>query len=199
MASNGAAAVGFLQTVRAVALDDALIAVAFADSRHVDEIARREGIGLDNVAHIEIGGVVELFELPQILLGADVGFVQVSHFGLGQFALRHVLKAELDRLIAVFLGGFLLYDGTGTRLDDCDRNDPAVFVKNLGHTHFFADDCPHCVSSLIQVIGRRRRLDLSIRRNAAGQTKGFAIGIDQIWIDLRVDQALIPGWIKVSR
>ena len=53
------------------------------------------------------------------------------------------LKAQLNRIVAFLLGSLLLNDRAGSRLNDGDGDHVAVLVKNLGHTHFFADDCLH--------------------------------------------------------
>ena len=50
------------------------------------------------------------------------------------------LKAQLNRIVAVFFGGLLLRDDAGACLDDSYRNDLAALIENLGHAHFFADD-----------------------------------------------------------
>ena len=155
---------GLLQAVGTVALDDALIAVALADAGDIHEVARLEGISLHDVAHVQLGGILQV-ELPQVLLGSHAGLVQVALLGLGELALRDVLKAQLDRLIAFLFGSLLLHDHAGTRLDHGDGDHMAVLVKNLGHAHFFADDRFHGCSSL-KVIGRLRYVRVGSRRIA---------------------------------
>ena len=95
----------------------------------------------------------------------DAGLVQVALLGLGELALRDVLKAQLDRLIAFLFGSLLLHDHAGTRLNHGDGDHMAVLVKNLGHAHFFADDRFHGCSSL-KVIGRLRYVRVGSRRIA---------------------------------
>ena len=79
----------------------------------------------------------------QVLLGGHASLVQVAHFGLGQLPLGNVLIAQLNSLIAFLIGSFLLDDGAGTRLDDGDGDDLAVFVEDLRHANLLADDCFH--------------------------------------------------------
>ena len=50
---TGPVAVGLLQAVGAVALDDALVAVALADAGHVHTVAGGEGVSVDLVAHVQ--------------------------------------------------------------------------------------------------------------------------------------------------
>ena len=164
LTGHRAGAVGLLQAVGTVALDDALIAVALADAGDIHEVARLEGISLHDVAHVQLGGILQV-ELPQVLLGSHAGLVQVALLGLGELALRDVLKAQLDRLIAFLFGSLLLHDHAGTRLDHGDGDHMAVLVKNLGHAHFFADDRFHGCSSL-KVIGRLRYVRVGSRRIA---------------------------------
>ena len=164
LTGHRAGAVGLLQAVGTVALDDALIAVALADAGDIHEVARLEGISLHDVAHVQLGGILHV-ELPQVLLGSHAGLVQVALLGLGELALRDVLKAQLDRLIAFLFGSLLLHDHAGTRLNHGDGDHMAVLVKNLGHAHFFADDRFHGCSSL-KVIGRLRYVRVGSRRIA---------------------------------
>ena len=154
MTVDGAGTVSLLQAVRAVALDDALIAVALAGAGDIHEVAHLEGVGLDDIADVQLGGVVQI-ELAQVLLGSDLSLLQVAQLRLGELALGHVLIAQLDGLIAFLLGSLLLNNGAGSRLDDSDGDHMAVFIEDLGHAHFFADDCFHVFSSL-KVIGRLR-------------------------------------------
>ena len=123
-------------------LIDALIAVALADAGDIDEIAGLEGVGLHNVADVQLSGVVQV-KFAQVLLGRHASLVQVAHLALGQLLLGNILEAQLNRIVAFLFGSLLLNDRAGTRLNDSDGDHVAVLVKNLGHTHFFADDCLH--------------------------------------------------------
>ena len=137
-----AAAVAGGSALCAPALDDALIAVTLAGAGHVHKVALFEGVSLDDVADVQFGGVIQV-ELTQVLLGGHASLVQVAHFGLGQLPLGNVLIAQLNSLIAFLIGSFLLDDGAGTRLDDGDGDDLAVFVEDLRHANLLADDCFH--------------------------------------------------------
>ena len=137
-----AAAVAHRSTLSAVALDGALIAVALAGAGHVHKVALFEGVSLDDVADVQLGRVLKV-ELAQVLLGADGCLVQVAHLGLGQLTLGDILVAQLNGRIALFLDSLLLNDRAGTRLDDGDGDHLAVFVEDLRHADFLADDCFH--------------------------------------------------------
>ena len=95
LADDGAGAVGLLQAVGAVALYDAGVAVTLADAGHVDALAFFEYVGLQDVAHIEGGAVLEA-ELMQVLEAAGAGLRKMSALGLGELALGDFAEAELD-------------------------------------------------------------------------------------------------------
>ncbi len=139
---DGAAAVGLALDGKAAALDDALVAVALAGAGHVNEIADLEHIGLDDGAELQLAAIVEV-ELAQVLLGGNAGLVEMADFRLGQLLFSHVLKAQLNSLITILFGGLLLRNDTGARFDHGDRDHTAVFVEDLRHANFFADDCFH--------------------------------------------------------
>ena len=108
----------------------------------LNEIADLEHIRLDDGAELQLAAVVE-GELAQVLLGGNAGLVEMADFGLGQLLFSNVLIAQLDCLITILLGGLLLGDDTGARFDHGDRDHVAVFVEDLRHANFFADDCFH--------------------------------------------------------
>ena len=60
---------------------------------------------------------------------------------LGQLGLLDIAEAKLNGIIAVFFGGLLLNHDAGACFDHGYRNDLAALIENLGHAHFFADDC----------------------------------------------------------
>ena len=93
MTVHRTAAVGGRGTALAEALDDAGVAVALADAGDVDLVAFLEGVGLDDIAHIDRGAVLET-ELFEMLLVADARLVQVALLGLGQLLLGDVLVAS---------------------------------------------------------------------------------------------------------
>ena len=126
----------------APALDDALVAVALAGAGHVHEVALFEGVSLDDVAHVQLGGVLKV-KLAQVLLGSNARLVQVAHLGLGQLTLGDILVAKLHSGVAFLFGCLLLHDDAGTRLDNGDGDHLAVLVEDLRHADFLADDRFH--------------------------------------------------------
>ena len=142
MTVDGATAVALALDGKAAALDNALVAVALAGAGHVNEVADLEHIRLDDGAELQLAAVVE-GELAQVLLGGNASLVEMADFGLGQLLFSNVLIAQLDCLITILLGGLLLGDDTGARFDHGDRDHVAVFVEDLRHANFFADDCFH--------------------------------------------------------
>ena len=191
MPGHRAGAVGGLQAVAAVALDDAGIAVALADAGDVHMVACGEGVGLHDVADIHLGGLVE-FKLLQVLLGGHAGLAEVAHLGLGEPALAHILEAQLNGLIAVLFGGLLLHHDARSGFNDGNRDDLAVGVEDLAHADLLADDCfLHGDSPLIKVIGRLRYGRWVARRHcSADMTRPSrkTMGMDSKQI--RIDPAL---------
>ena len=139
---DGAAAVAHGGAAGVPALHNALVAVTLGGTGHVNEVALFERVGLDDVADVQLSGILQI-ELAQVLLGSHARLVQVAHLGLGQLALGDILEAQLHSGVAFLLGSLLLDDGAGARLDHGDGNDLAVFVEDLRHTDFLANDCLH--------------------------------------------------------
>ena len=135
-----AAAVGHGGAASAVALHNALIAVALGNTGDIDHVASGEGVSLHNIAHVHVSGALQL-ELLQVLLSLDAGLLQVASLRLGQLGLLDVFEAQLDGCVAVGLDGLLLSDGAGACFHDGNRDHLAALIEDLGHTHFFADDC----------------------------------------------------------
>ena len=55
-------------------------------------------------------------------------------------ALRESLEAYLDGRVAITLHGLLLHDSAGTRFDDGNGNDAAVFQEELRHADLRAEN-----------------------------------------------------------
>ena len=110
-----------------------------ANCDDVDLIASSENVSLEDIADVHAGNIVQT-ELTKGALRSDVCFVEVAFGCLVDLLGAHFAKAKLDCLIAVGLDGFLLHDGAGAGFDDGYRNDLAVFIKQLGHAQFLAND-----------------------------------------------------------
>ena len=124
----------------AVTLDNAGVALALADAGAVNVLALSEDVGLDDVAHIDSGAVVQA-ELLQDLHGLHASLGEVAQLGLVELALGDGLIAHLHGLITVVLDSLLLHHGAGAGFDDGHGDDLAVGVKDLRHADLFADDC----------------------------------------------------------
>ena len=135
-----AAAVGHGGTAGAIALHNALVAMALGDAGHVDLVAGSEGVSLDLVANVHVGSALQL-ELLQVLLGGYASLLQVAGLRLAQLVLLDVAKAKLDGGVAVGLNGLLLSHDAGACFHNGNRDDLAALIEDLGHAHFFADDC----------------------------------------------------------
>ena len=117
LTDHRAGAVGLLQTMGAVALDDALIAVALADAGDIHPVAGGEDIRLQLVAHLVLGAVVQT-----------------------ELALLNLAEPHLHGLVSVLLGGLLLHHGAGAGLDHGDGDHMAGLIEDLGHADLFSDD-----------------------------------------------------------
>ena len=149
-----AAAVGHGGAACAVALHNALIAVAFADAGNVDLVAGSEGVRLDFVADVHVGSAVQLELLQDLLELLQAGLLLVAQLGLGQLALQDILEAQLDGGVAVGLVGLLLHHGAGAGGDDGDRDHVPGLVEDLRHADLLADNGLFHVSFLLnKVIG----------------------------------------------
>ena len=89
---------------------------------------------LDSAADMNVGDEIKADTF-------DAGLLQVASLRLGQLGLLDVLKAKLDGSVAVGLDGLLLSDGAGACFHNGNRDHLAALIEDLGHTHFFADDC----------------------------------------------------------
>ena len=139
MAGNRAGAVGFLQAAEVPALDNAGVALTFALAGNVHALAGLEGVGLDQVAHVQGADVVQP-QLPQGLLGGDVALLEVACQGLGNPLGLLVAEADLHGVVAVVFHSLLLRYHAGTGFDHGDGNDLSLFIENLRHADFLADD-----------------------------------------------------------
>ena len=140
MTVDRAAAVGHGGTAGAIALHNALVAVALGDAGHVDLVAGSEGVSLDFVADVHFGSAVQL-ELLQVLLGGNASLLQVACLRLAELGFLHVAEAQLDGYVAVGLNGLLLSHDAGACFHNGNRDHLAALIEDLGHAHFFADDC----------------------------------------------------------
>ena len=155
VAVHRAAAVGVALDSGAVALNNALVAVALADAGHVHTVAGGEDLGGELVAHLVLGAVVQTELLQNLLELGHAGLLLVADLGLGELALSNRLITQLNGLIAILLGGLLLHHGAGPGLDHGHRDHAASLIEDLGHADLFADDrFLHVGFPPIKVIGR---------------------------------------------
>lgn len=74
-------------------------------------------------------------------MGATPAFFRWPASGLAELLLGDVAKAQLDGYVAVGLNGLLLGNDAGACFHNGHRDHLAALIEDLGHTHFFADDC----------------------------------------------------------
>jgi hypothetical protein len=128
-----------------VALDRALEALADPDSRDLDLVAGLEDLHGDRVAAIQIARAAELDQVALAVL--EPGLLEVAQLGLGELLVFAVFEGQLDRRVAVALGGAYLGDGTGPCFDDGHGDAVAVVVEELGHAELLADDARHATTA----------------------------------------------------
>ena len=87
---------GLLQTVSAVTLDDALVAVALADAGHVHTVASGEHVSLQLVAHLVLGAILQAELLEDLLKLGDAGLLLMAGLRLGELALGNGLVTQLN-------------------------------------------------------------------------------------------------------
>ena len=133
-------AVGFLQTVLIPSLDDARISVTLGNTGCIHFVACRKDVRLHFVADLIAFGALDA-HFAQILAGSNARLLELTEIGLVERLLLCGKEPELQCRVSVRLRRLDLHHGAGTCLDDRDGNDLPVLRKNLGHTHFAADDC----------------------------------------------------------
>jgi len=152
--------------------------VPLADAGDVDLVAFLEGVGLDDIAHIDRGAVLET-ELFEMLLVADARLVQVALLGLGQLLLGDVLVAELDGFIA-FLSEVIL-PVTVQGPASITSAKICVFIEDLRHADLFTDDgCFHTCSSFRLLVS-----SLSSWPEAADLTRPHTQAADCGFVNMR--------------
>ena len=155
MTVDRAAAVGHALDGGAVALNNALEAVALADAGDVHAVARGKDVGLQLVAHLVLGAVLQSELLQDLLELGQTCLLLMADLRLGELALGNSLITQLNGLIAILLGGLLLHHSAGAGLDHGHGDHAASFIEDLGH----ADLLPMIAFSMldfppIKVIGR---------------------------------------------
>src|SRR5438034_3209812 len=133
-------AVGGIAAAEVVALHHPLEPLALAHPYHLHDVAGREQVHRDLVAHLVLGPVVDT-ELPEDAARGQPRLVEVAFHGLRDpldLAVLH--EAELHRRVAVLRLRLALDDDAGPRLDDGDGDRPPVLRIHLGHADLLPDD-----------------------------------------------------------
>ena len=141
---NAVGTVGGRRATESVALHRTGEALAPADRRDIDLLALPKDVGGDLLADGVLADVVEP-QLDKLAAGVDARLCEVPSFGLGE--LVRILHAErdLDGAVAVGLRCLDLNDTARRDTQHGDRDDTVVFVPDLRHADFLADDrlCGH--------------------------------------------------------
>src|SRR5215218_731399 len=129
-----------------VALDGSGEALALRDSGDLDRLALLEDVGdLDLRADVEVG--TRVAELDQAAQRRGVGLLEVAELGAREALLADVAVGELDRVVAVAIGGALAGDPAGAGLDDGHALDVAVLgVEDLRHAQLASQHPGHQIS-----------------------------------------------------
>src|SRR4051794_1985431 len=142
-------------TVEVVALDRAREALADPDPRHLDPVARLEGLDGHRLARHQLARAAELDQLA-----VRAGVAELAEASLGHLALGDRIKRELHRLVAVRVDRLDAHDRARAGLDHRHRGHLArLLVEELGHAQFLAEDRFHGRSPSGQVVlsGREKQ------------------------------------------
>ena len=125
------------------ALNNAGEAVTLGNAADVDLLARLK-LGDSQVApDLQLGHVVQA-ELAQIAGGLHARLLEMTRHGLVDKLLCAVfrvgVKAHLNGVVTVRLGGLLLHDLAGAGLHHSHGHEAAVIGENLRHADFLAYD-----------------------------------------------------------
>ena len=125
----------------AEALDAALEPLALGDPDHVDELASREDLAGERLAH-RIGrhllGLLEA-DLAHDPHRGHVDLLEDAGDRLADVLLLR-LEPELEGVVTVLLAGPVTDDRAGPGLDDRHRDVTAVVAEDLGHADLAADE-----------------------------------------------------------
>ncbi len=119
-----------------MALDNTLETFTFGGTHDVNEIVLVEEVDADNVTELVLA--FESFELGQVTLGVDTGFLEVTELGLGAMLLFLVFKTELEGTVAVGLNSLDLGNHTRAYFDNSARHVLAVGTENGCHSDFLS-------------------------------------------------------------
>src|ERR1043165_7297724 len=113
-------------------LHHSLISLSLRNTDHIHPVALLKYINPNGLSYFHIAN---LLKLPQDTGGWCCRLLQMPQFSLGQLAVFHFAKRQLDRFIPITLFCPDRDDATGTCLDDSHRRKPCL-VKYLGHPQF---------------------------------------------------------------
>src|SRR5690606_18033499 len=128
------------QAAEAVALHRAGGALALADGGDVDLVAVGQHVGLELLAHLVLGHVVEA-ELDEPDARLDARLLELPELGLGDLAGLLRAEGDLQGGVPVALVGLDLHDAAGLDPEDGHGDDAVVVVPDLGHPYLLAHDC----------------------------------------------------------
>src|SRR5438477_8279954 len=119
-----------------MALDYALKAAALGDADGVDEVAFGKKGRPDDVAGLHVAGKVP--EFLNALDGRCGKLFQMAEQGLRDPMLFLVVKAELDRFVAVTIDRFALDNAVRSCQNDGDRDEDPLSVVDARRAHFLS-------------------------------------------------------------
>src|ERR1043166_8913743 len=135
-------AVGGAAAGEVVTLHAALVALALRLTDHVDRVARLEDVDLHFVTDVRIAAVRHFRERAERL---EAALLEVTALRAGDAAVRDFLdQSDLHGVVAVLVGGLLLYHEARTGLNDRHRDERAVLGEYLGHSDLLANDSFDC-------------------------------------------------------
>src|SRR5256885_13634564 len=108
--------------------------LALRGAGHIDQLARREQVRLERLAH-GVAGVGLEPDLLEVAMSLDPRLLEMTGGGPGQLLLLDLAEAELDRAVAVLLDGPEPNHRAGAGLEDRGPQGLTFFRGHPGPPH----------------------------------------------------------------
>ena len=114
---------GLRTAVKVMPLHDPLKPFAYRHTAHIHALALGKNICFDGGADLSFLG---RREFPQVTEGRQLRFREMRFQRLVALSVRYLLEGDLDRRVAIPLGGFHLRHAAGTGFNHGDRHHAAA-------------------------------------------------------------------------
>ena len=159
MPCDRAGTVGLFQAGKIPSLNRACRAFSFAGADHIDVIARRKDVSLQDIADIHRADIRET-KFTQHLFRSDIALREMALHGLVDALSLDILKTELHGFVAVVFDRLFLDDRARACFNNGNGDNIALLVKKLRHADFLADQTFLHLPFLLRLLVGLRQLDL---------------------------------------